>query len=259
MKKFNLDGTDYTVPTRAASQAKQGAQTMVKAATPADVLRASGAGAWHSDETPTTPQTGVYRSFGKRAFDTALVLAAAPFALPLIGLCALALRIEGGSAFYTQPRLGFRGKTFQIMKLRTMVEDADAVLESYLEKDPAMRKEWDELQKLRNDPRITPLGKFLRATSIDELPQLFNVLTGDMSLVGPRPMMPEQEKMYGDMTDYNAVRPGITGAWQVSARNENAFSFRKGIDAQYNKTLSFWGDIKVLAKTVGVVCRRTGM
>jgi lipopolysaccharide/colanic/teichoic acid biosynthesis glycosyltransferase len=121
-----------------------------------------------------------------------------------------------------------------------------------------MRREWDELQKLRNDPRVTPVGQFLRATSLDELPQLFNVLTGDMSIVGPRPMLPEQLAMYGDASAYEALRPGITGLWQISSRNDNGFSHRKSIDATYERDLTLMLDLKILFKTVGVVLRRTG-
>lgn len=224
----------------------------------------TGVGAFAAEPAKVTATTGLtkgglYRAGIKRGLDALLILLSLPFTVPVIGLCAIALWIEGGSPFYTQPRLGRDGKTFRIFKLRSMVQNADEVLESYLAKDPAMRREWDELQKLRNDPRITPIGALIRATSIDELPQLFNVLKGDMSLVGPRPMMPEQLPLYGDMTDYNAVRPGITGLWQVSARNENGFSHRNGIDATYNRNLTFWNDLKIIFKTVGVVCRRTGM
>lgn len=210
--------------------------------------------------TPTQRKrdTGLYRSVGKRAFDLFLIVLSAPLSLTVTLLCALALWIEGGNPFYVQKRLGRDGKTFSILKLRTMTLDADRVLEEYLAKDPKMRREWDTLQKLRNDPRVTRVGKLLRSTSLDELPQLFNVIKGDMSIVGPRPMMPDQAEMYGDPQHYNALRPGITGAWQISTRNNNVFSYRNQIDAEYDRKLSFWGDIVILAKTVGVVLRRTG-
>ena len=203
-------------------------------------------------------KTGAYRSFFKRALDVTLVVASAPFTLPVIALCALALRIEGGASFYRQARLGRGGKGFSILKLRTMVHNADAVLEEYLAKDPTMRAEWDSLQKIKNDPRVTRVGAVLRATSLDELPQLWNVFKGDMSLVGPRPMMPEQQDMYGSMHAYNAMRPGITGLWQVSARNGNTFCYRNEVDAAYERSLSFGKDLQILLKTVGVVLRRTG-
>jgi len=201
---------------------------------------------------------GLYARFAKPVLDRLLIIAVLPIALPLIALCALALWIESGSPFYTQPRLGRAGKRFSILKLRTMVRDADAVLESYLAANPAMRREWDEMQKLKNDPRITPVGSFLRATSLDELPQLWNVLMGEMSLIGPRPMMPDQVAIYGDPKSYFALRPGITGLWQVSARNNSRFTYRNEVDGAYRRNISLSMDLTILFKTVGVVLRRTG-
>lgn len=200
----------------------------------------------------------LYRHLAKRIIDVVFVLLTLPFSLPIIGLCALALWLEGGSPFYTQDRLGAGGKRFSIWKLRTMVRDADAVLEDYLARDPEMRREWDTLQKLRNDPRVTPTGRFLRMTSLDELPQLFNVFNGDMSLVGPRPMLPEQLPMYGNPTAYFALRPGITGLWQVSARNNSRFTYRNEVDAAYEHALTLKMDLTILFKTIGVVLRPTG-
>ena len=139
-----------------------------------------------------------------------------------------------------------------------MVRDADAVLEHYLSTNLTMRREWNEMQKLSHDPRITRVGHFLRATSLDELPQLVNVLKGEMSLVGPRPMMPNQLDMYGDATAYDAVDPGITGLWQVSSRNNARFAYRREVDATYERGLTFGSDLSILLKTVGVVLRRTG-
>ena len=199
-----------------------------------------------------------YRGFGKRALDLALVAIAAPIAAPLIGGVAALLWIEGGSPFYRQKRLGRAGETFSIVKLRTMVRDAERLLETNLAADPALRAEWDKTQKLKHDPRITRLGAFLRKTSLDELPQLWNVLTGDMSLVGPRPMLPEQLPIYGDAAHYFALRPGITGYWQVSQRNESAFRARVALDAAYDVDLSIREDAKILWRTIGAVIRRTG-
>ncbi|MEW9918962.1 sugar transferase [Marimonas sp. MJW-29] len=199
-----------------------------------------------------------YRHLGKRALDIAFVLLTLPFSLTIIGLCALALWIEGGNPFYTQPRLGRKGKQFPILKLRTMVRDADAVLRDILAQDPEMRQEWEQFQKLRNDPRVTRVGHILRVTSMDELPQLYNVLRGDMSFVGPRPMMPDQLGMYGDSSAYFALRPGITGLWQVSARNASRFNYRNEVDAAYERGLSFKLDLTILFKTIGVVLRPTG-
>ncbi|MBM1687756.1 sugar transferase [Sulfitobacter geojensis] len=200
----------------------------------------------------------LYRHIGKRILDILFVLLTLPFSLPIIGFAALALWFSGGSPFYTQDRLGAGGKRFSILKLRTMVPNAEQVLEEYLAKDPEMRREWDEIQKLRKDPRITPLGHLLRKTSMDELPQLFNVLFGDMSLVGPRPMMPEQLEMYGNAAHYNAVKPGITGLWQVSARNNERFTYRNEVDSAYVRSLTLKMDLTILFKTIGVVLRPTG-
>jgi lipopolysaccharide/colanic/teichoic acid biosynthesis glycosyltransferase len=200
----------------------------------------------------------LYRDVVKRAIDILFVVLTLPFSLPIILFCSVALWLEGGYPFYTQDRLGRGGKRFSILKLRTMVRDADAKLESHLADSPQARQEWDRFQKLKDDPRITPIGKVLRAASVDELPQLFNVLIGEMSIVGPRPMLPEQLPMYGDPSAYNALRPGITGLWQVSARNAEEFSYRNEVDGVYEDALTAKLDVKILFKTVGVVLRRTG-
>ena len=252
MKKFNGDGPEYglfdfAAGTQELSLAEASASNGTAVMLPWDAALAS-----------RGAPIATYRSAGKRALDFLLVLMSLPFTLPVIALCALALWLEGGSPFYTQQRVGRKGRAFSILKLRTMVRDADAVLARILADDPEMRAEWDSLQKLKNDPRITPVGAFLRATSLDELPQLINVLKGDMSLVGPRPMMLDQQEMYGDMRAYVAVRPGITGLWQVSARNGNTFVYRNEVDAAYERSLSFGNDATILAKTVGVVLRGTG-
>lgn len=208
---------------------------------------------------PLPGPAGWYAGLGKRLLDIALIVFAAPVALLLIAVAAVLLWIEGGSPFYRQARLGRKGETFQILKLRTMVRDADRKLEAYLAADPKMRAEWDRTQKLRHDPRITPTGHFLRKTSLDELPQLWNVLRGDMSLVGPRPMLPEQLPLYGDAAHYFALRPGITGYWQVSQRNESAFAARTALDMAYLYDVSFAEDARILWRTVGAVVNRTGM
>lgn len=200
----------------------------------------------------------VYSVYGKRAFDLVLVFLGAPIAIPVILFCALALWLEGGKPFYAQPRIGRSGHVFSILKLRTMVRDADALLKSHLDSDPALKAEWDAHQKLKNDPRITRVGRFLRVTSLDELPQIWNVLKGEMSLVGPRPMMPEQLTMYGNPDAYLALRPGLTGRWQVSARNESGFTARQVMDREYFTRLSLMEDVSMLRKTVGVVLRATG-
>lgn len=212
---------------------------------------------WQGGLAPAVPLRP-YRQGLKRITDILLVLAALPFALPLIGLCALALWREGGQPFYTQERVGLGGRRFRILKLRTMVTDAGPRLRRYLAENPAARDEWNRMQKLEHDPRITPVGNVLRVTSMDELPQLWNVLRGDMSLVGPRPMMPEQQALYGPMEDYLTVRPGITGLWQVSLRNRSTFATRNQVDARYARELTAALDLSILWRTVGVVLRRTG-
>jgi len=206
-----------------------------------------------------TGDAGWYVHFGKRALDLVLVILTLPVSLPIIALCALALWLESGLPFYWQDRIGKGGRRFRIVKLRTMVRDADAQLARYLATDPAIRDEWNRTQKLRNDPRITPVGNILRATSLDELPQLWNVIKGEMSLVGPRPMLPEQVRLYGDDSCYASVRPGITGLWQVSARNDKEFSHRARVDVAYCRSLSLWRDIVLMVRTIGVVLRRTGI
>jgi lipopolysaccharide/colanic/teichoic acid biosynthesis glycosyltransferase len=199
-----------------------------------------------------------YRTWGKRAFDIALVLATAPMWLPVILLAALAIyAVDRKSPFYTQERLGLDRKVFRLWKLRTMVVDADARLEAYLERNPEARAEWDATQKLKRDPRITPVGQLLRKTSLDELPQIVNVLAGDMSLVGPRPIMASQENLYPGERYYE-MRPGLTGLWQVSDRNECTFVERVRFDDIYNRTLSLGTDLAILRRTVGVVVRGTG-
>ena len=177
--------------------------------------------------------------------------------LPIVALLALCVALDGGKPFYSQDRVGKGGRTYRIWKLRSMVHNADEVLEDHLAQDPALRAEWNSKQKLLNDPRITRLGHVLRKCSFDELPQLWNVLRGDMSLVGPRPMMVSQKPMYPG-TDYYELRPGITGLWQISDRNGTTFADRARYDARYNENLSFMTDLKILFGTVRVVLHGTG-
>jgi lipopolysaccharide/colanic/teichoic acid biosynthesis glycosyltransferase len=200
---------------------------------------------------------GFYRARLKRFLDVALILVSAPVVVPLIGLLALCIALTGDKPFYSQHRVGLNGKSYRIWKLRTMVANADEVLEEHLSRDPALRAEWNSKQKLFEDPRITKIGHVLRKCSFDELPQLWNVLRGDMSLVGPRPMMVCQQEMYPG-TDYYALRPGITGMWQISDRNDTTFAARAKYDAAYNASLSFSTDVKILLGTVRVVLNGTG-
>ncbi|WP_371060691.1 sugar transferase [Rhodosalinus sp. 5P4] len=199
----------------------------------------------------------LYRDSLKRFLDMALVLVSAPVVVPVIGALALLVALQGGRPFYSQLRVGRNGRIFRIWKLRTMVRDADARLEAHLVADADAREEWESMQKLKDDPRITPLGRILRKGSLDELPQLLNVLTGSMSLVGPRPMMVEQQALYSGSA-YYGLRPGITGPWQISDRNACSFAGRVQYDESYDRDLSLWTDLRILAKTVVVVMRGTG-
>ena len=180
--------------------------------------------------------------------------------IPLLFI-ALIIRITSrGSAIFKQERIGKHGKPFMCYKFRTMYNDAEKRLNTILENDPEARKEWDTYWKLENDPRVTPIGKFLRKTSLDELPQLFNVLGGQMSLVGPRPVTQEEiKRYYKDAAELCfSVLPGITGLWQVSGRSNASYDYRVSLDSWYVRNWNLWLDIVILLKTVNVVIRKEG-
>ena len=198
-----------------------------------------------------------YARFVKRPLDLLAIAAAAPIVIPVVAILALMIIAYGGKPFYTQLRVGRSGRAFRLFKMRTMVDNADVKLAEYLASNPEAKAEWDLTQKLKNDPRITPVGQFLRKTSLDELPQLLNVFLGDMSIVDPRPMMLDQAQLYPG-ADYYHLRPGVTGPWQISDRNESSFAARATFDAEYAAGLSFKGDASIITKTVGVVFRCTG-
>lgn len=200
---------------------------------------------------------GIYRNAAKRAFDLSAVLLSSVIVVPLIAVLALLVAFDGQAPFYLSDRVGLRGRTFRMLKLRTMVENADVRLAEHLKHDAGALREWNDTQKLKLDPRVTALGRFLRKTSLDELPQLWNVVVGDMSLVGPRPMMPSQRAIYPGLS-YYGLRPGLTGLWQISDRNECTFSERANFDNLYDDRLSFGHDVVILFKTVGAVTRGTG-
>ena len=202
-------------------------------------------------------RSGLYRNGLKRSLDLTAVLLSSVIVVPLIAILAVIVAIDGHKPFYLSDRVGKRGRTFRMLKLRTMVEDADTQLAEYLVQNPQARSEWATTQKLKIDPRITSIGRFLRKTSLDELPQLWNVLIGDMSLVGPRPMMPSQRAIYTGLS-YYGLRPGLTGPWQISSRNEVDFSKRADFDSVYDHQLSFLADAKILIKTIGAVAKGTG-
>lgn len=209
-------------------------------------------------EAPATARASrLYRRGIKRALDIVVVLSTALPVLFVLTILAAAIAMDGVNPFYRQKRIGKDGKVFSMWKLRSMVRNADEMLEQYLSQNPDARREWDVSQKLKYDPRITPIGKIIRKTSLDELPQLWNVLIGDMSLVGPRPMMVEQRNLYPGRAYYR-MRPGITGLWQISDRNECSFAERSLFDTAYYRSLSFRTDLVVMIRTVGVVVKATG-
>lgn len=196
----------------------------------------------------------------KRSMDVVGALCFFTLFAPLYLLVAVAVLLgSGGPVHYWQPRLGQSGRSFRFYKFRSMVRGADKVLAQHLKLDPQAREQWETFQKLDNDPRITPIGRFIRKLSLDELPQFFNVLKGDMSLVGPRPCMVRQRTLYGDhWPHYCQMRPGITGLWQVSGRNRLSYAERVQFDVRYATEWSIWLDLKILARTVWVVLSGDG-
>jgi Undecaprenyl-phosphate galactose phosphotransferase WbaP len=196
----------------------------------------------------------------KRALDLTVALAALPVLVLIAGILAILSRIlHPGPLFFGHARIGQHGRKFKVWKFRTMHVEADRMLREHLAADPSAREEWEKQHKLRNDPRITPLGRFLRSTSLDELPQLWNVLRGDMSLVGPRPIVQAEVPRYGaDIELYAAVKPGISGLWQVSGRTDISYDERVELDLFYIRHWSPWLDLYILAKTVFTLLQRSG-
>jgi Undecaprenyl-phosphate galactose phosphotransferase WbaP len=201
-----------------------------------------------------------WRRLLKRTLDLVVVVGLMPFWLPLMGVLALLVKLSSpGKAFYSQARLGMGSKNFRCWKLRSMVMNADDVLQDYLLRNPHLQAEWARDHKLKHDPRITWIGKFLRKTSLDELPQLFNVLRGEMSLVGPRPIVTAEIEKYGDVYKrYEMVTPGITGLWQVNGRNNTSYEERLTYDDYYVKNWSLSLDLYIMFCTVKVVLLREG-
>jgi len=207
----------------------------------------------------TRSSTGKYAQGLKRVFDIVVtILLVVVLAIPAL-VVALAVKLDGGSVFYRSPRVGYNNRVFGALKFRSMVPDAHNELQKLLEADPALKAEWLENFKLCNDPRITKIGAFLRRTSLDELPQLANVLRGEMSLVGPRPMLLEERVQYGaSLVNYVHVKPGITGLWQVSGRSDVPYDTRIQLNNWYSRNWSLWGDLSILLKTIGVVASKVG-
>ena len=195
----------------------------------------------------------------KRLFDTVLAAMLLTVLSPLMLFIAVALKLEGGSILFSHARVGKKGKPFNCYKFRSMVPNAEKALDQLLENNPVLKAEWDKEHKLKDDPRISKLGAFLRRSSLDELPQLFNVLLSEMSLVGPRPIVFQELQKYGiEQSYYLMVRPGMTGLWQVSGRNDVDYDTRVYLDAWYVKNWSLWYDLAILFKTVKVVLWRRG-
>jgi Undecaprenyl-phosphate galactose phosphotransferase WbaP len=196
----------------------------------------------------------------KRTMDILISLTLGVLSLPIFFLTALLIRMDSrGPIFFTQERMGKNRHKILVYKFRSMRVNADKILTDYLDRNHEARFEWQYTQKLHNDPRITRVGKWLRKFSLDEMPQLFNIFKGDMSLVGPRPILPEQESLYGDGMDvYCSVRPGLTGFWQVSGRNNTTFHQRALYDKYYVRNWSIWLDTYILLRTVWVVLSRDG-
>jgi Undecaprenyl-phosphate galactose phosphotransferase WbaP len=196
----------------------------------------------------------------KRIIDLTLCVLLSPFVLPLIGILYLLVACESGlPVFYSQERLGHLAGCFKIWKFRTMVPNASELLEQTLARNEQLRSEWAHNQKLRSDPRITAIGKLLRKTSLDELPQFWNVVRGEMSLVGPRPIVESEIDKYKDAYGiYTKTTPGVTGLWQVSGRNHTTYAERVAYDTFYVRNWSVWMDLYLLARTAKVIVTGAG-
>jgi undecaprenyl-phosphate galactose phosphotransferase len=198
--------------------------------------------------------------FVKRLFDVTVSMITLPFILPVIGVIGLIIRVEShGAAIYAHDRIGRRGKPFKCFKFRTMQRDAEDNLKELLESNEILRNEWENTWKLRDDPRVTKIGRFLRKSSLDELPQIFNVLKGEMSLVGPRPYLTREiSEIRENVKVIGSAKPGITGLWQVSGRSDTGYRYRVKLDIWYVMNWSLWLDIAILFKTVRVVLKAEG-
>lgn len=201
-----------------------------------------------------------YNRLLKRTFDLTCSILGTIAILPLLTLIAVAIYVDNpGPVIFPHTRIGKNGKAFPCYKFRSMVMNAQTALEDYLENNPVAREEWERDFKLKEDPRVTKIGTFLRKTSLDELPQLFNVIKGEMSLVGPRPIVKAEIEKYGNyIYDYYLVRPGITGMWQVSGRSDVGYDNRVQLDSWYVRNWSLWQDVVLLLRTVGVVAKGKG-
>jgi len=194
-----------------------------------------------------------------RLFDIAMASALTTVFLPIILITVATLLLSKGPVIFHQDRLGYGGRAFRVYKFRTMIPDAQKVLAEILAKNPALKAEWERDYKLKKDPRVTWIGRLLRRTSLDELPQLWNIFKGDMSIVGPRPIEPFEIARYGRFArHYYAQRPGLTGLWQVSGRSDTSYQRRVILDTYYSKKKSLLLDVKIIARTVRVVLFGSG-
>lgn len=201
-----------------------------------------------------------YKNYFKRFFDLSVSIFLLPFVVPVLLLLMLLVKFTSkGPAIYKSLRVGKDGKKFCCYKLRTMHQDAETKLEDLLKENPSLREEYTKYRKLKRDPRITGIGRFLRTFSLDELPQIFNILRGEMSLVGPRPACEEELLQYGTkLKDYQSVLPGITGPWQINGRNDTSFKSRVLFDASYHKMATFLGDLGIILKTIPITLSKKG-
>ncbi len=235
---------------------------------------ASGLGPVHSGFVPYDEKRGATHSFykfdfqssrqpsvGKRAADLSMSIIALVVFGPVMLCIALLIRIfDHGPVLFRHRRIGLNGESFDCLKFRTMAQDAEERLASLLEKDENARREWHELQKITNDPRVTAFGRFLRVSSLDELPQFINVLRGEMSMVGPRPIIESERARYGRyFKDYCSVRPGLTGVWQVSGRNCTSYRRRVAMDVFYARNCSLGLDLRVILKTPAAILGQEGV
>ncbi|SDL92163.1 sugar transferase [Aliiruegeria lutimaris] len=200
------------------------------------------------------------REWGRSLFDKVFAICALLFFAPILVLVSILIFVfEGGPLFFAHRRVGKNGRPFRCYKFRTMVCDAEARLEQILESDPAARAQWEATQKLDDDPRVTAIGTFLRRTSLDELPQFWNVILGDMAIVGPRPIVASEVSHYGNhFCEYVSVKPGITGLWQVNGRCNTTYESRVAMDVEYVHNRCFTGDLRIILKTVTIVVSGDG-
>ena len=210
---------------------------------------------------PTQHSTGqlFYRHCGKRVLDLVIAVFLVPILAPLIALLYLLVRADGAAGLFAHTRVGQGGTSFTCWKIRTMIPDAEARLSAFLATNPIAAAEWGRTQKLQNDPRVTRLGRFLRRTSLDELPQIWNVLRGEMSLVGPRPVTRPELARYGlRAATYLSLKPGVTGLWQVAGRSNGCYAERLQMDQTYALSIGMWRDLGLIGRTAFVRIKPTG-